>query len=109
MLGKEPHLSPNQLRKELLVAESELNRAQLSQEWHTMVEGIRGIGHHANTLETWISSAAWLTAGFKACQSSGSSPATEKPSWLGRIVRGASLVLRFWPIMGTLLQTAKRP
>ena len=36
MFGKKPRLNPLESRKQLLIAESELNRAQLVQEWQTM-------------------------------------------------------------------------
>ena len=36
MFGKKPRLNPLESRKQLLIAESELNRAQLVQEWQAM-------------------------------------------------------------------------
>ncbi len=40
MFGKTSHVSPLELRKQLLIAESELNRAQLSEEWQTLRHGL---------------------------------------------------------------------
>ena len=41
MFGKNPRVNPLNTRKRLLIAESELNRAQLTQEWGTLTAGIR--------------------------------------------------------------------
>ena len=49
-----------ELRKQLLIAESELNRAQLSEEWRKMAHGVHGLADQAKTIAAWTSSAALL-------------------------------------------------
>jgi len=43
MSGKPSLVSLLESRKQLLIAESELNRAQLSEEWQTMTHGVRDL------------------------------------------------------------------
>src|SRR5208337_3744941 len=66
MFGRTSHLSPLESRKRLLIAESELNRAQLSEEWQTMRHGARDLARRAKTIAAWASSAALLAAGVTA-------------------------------------------
>jgi len=85
-----------ELRKQLLIAESELNRAQLAEEWQTMTHGARDLAHRAKTIAVWGSSAALLTAGLAAFQRRKAIPAPEKPSWFQRVIKGAQLANAIW-------------
>lgn len=96
MFGKEPHVSPLEVRKQLLIAESELNRAQLSQEWQTMAYGARGLAHRAKAIATWASSAALLVAGVAAFQRSKPVPAAKKSFWFQRFLNSARLASTIW-------------
>jgi len=84
------------LRKQLLIAESELNRAQLSEEWQTMAYGARDLAHRAKAITAWAPSAALLVAGLAAFRQSKVMAAEEKPSWFQRGLRGTQLAYSIW-------------
>jgi hypothetical protein len=96
MFGKESHVSPLALRKQLLIAESELNRAQLSEEWHTMAHGARNLAHRAKAIAAWAPSAALLVAGLAALRRRKPAPAAKNSSWFQRILNGARLASTIW-------------
>ena len=96
MSGKKSHVTPLELRKQLLIAESELNRAQLSDEWQTMAHGVRDLGHRVKTIGAWASSAALLVAGVTALRRSPPVPETAKSSWFQKILSGARLASTVW-------------
>jgi hypothetical protein len=79
-----------------LIAESELNRAQLSEEWRTMTNGIRDVARRAKALGAWTSSAALLVAGLAAFRRRKPSPATTKASWFHKILEGARVASTIW-------------
>jgi hypothetical protein len=96
MFGKKSHLSPLESRKQLLIAESELNRTQLSEEWQTMAHGVRGLLRRAKTIAAWGSSAALLVAGVTALRRGPPAPGTAKTSWLQKILNGARVASAIW-------------
>jgi hypothetical protein len=96
MFGKAPQLSPLALRKQLLIAESELNRAQLSEEWQTMRHAARDLAHRARIIAAWASSAALLLAGVRALRRDPPPPKTAKCSWFQKILSGARLASTIW-------------
>ncbi len=96
MFGKTPHISRLALRKQLLIAESELNRAQLAEEWETMADGMRGFAHRAKTIAAWSSSAALLVAGVAALRRGAPAPDNAKSSWFQKILKGVRLASTIW-------------
>jgi hypothetical protein len=96
MSGKNPHLNPLTSRKELLIAESELNRAQLFQEWQTMADDVHALARKAGIIGSWVSVAASLVAGLASFRRKKPSPAAEKPSWWQTLLKGAGLVSTLW-------------
>ena len=96
MFRKESHVSPLELRKQLLIAESELNRAQLSEEWQIMAYRTRELAHRAKAITAWAPSAALLVAGLAAFRQSKVMAAEEKPSWFQRGLRGTQLAYSIW-------------
>ena len=96
MFGKASHLSPLESRKQLLIAESEFNRDQLSGEWRTMQHGVRDLAHHAATIAAWTSSAALVAASVSALRRGSSAPGTAKSSWLQKILKGARVASAIW-------------
>ncbi len=96
MFGKEPHVSPLELRKRLLIAESELNRAQLAEEWQTMAHGVHDLAHRAKTIAAWASAAAFLVAGVTALRRGPPAPGPAKSSWFPKILEGARLASTIW-------------
>jgi negative regulator of sigma E activity len=84
-------------RKQLLIAESELNRAQLVHELETIKCKVRSLANQAQTIGSLASAAATLIAGIASFRRKKEpAPAAEKPSWLQTIVKGAGLVSTVW-------------
>jgi hypothetical protein len=83
-------------RKQLLVANSELNRAQLSEEWQTMTLGVANLAHRAKTVAAWASSAALLAAGVRALRRGPAPLGTAKSSWVQKMLNRARLASTIW-------------
>ena len=96
MSGKYSRMKQLDSRKQLLIAESELNRAQLVQEWQTMADEVHSLIGQARTVRSIASAVASLVAGLSSCRRKASSPAAEKPSWMQTILKGAGLVSTIW-------------
>ena len=96
MPGKTSHVTPLESRKQLLIAQSELNRAGLAEEWQGMAHGVRDLAHRAKAIAVWASSAALLVAGLAAFRQSKVMAAEEKPSWFQRGLRGTQLAYSIW-------------
>jgi hypothetical protein len=88
-------MKPLESRKHLLLAESELNRAQLVQEWHILTEDVRSLAGQAGTIRRFASAAAILVAGLASCRRKAAALAAEKPSWGQTIVKVAGLISTF--------------
>jgi hypothetical protein len=89
-------MNPLESRKQLLIAESELNRAQLVQEWQAMGDGVRSIADRARTISSIASTAASLIAGLASFRRKKSAPEEQKPSWLQTFFKGAGLISIVW-------------
>jgi hypothetical protein len=89
-------MKPLESRKQLLIAESELNRAQLAQEWRVMRGEVHSLTSRARSIGSIASAAATLVAGLSSLRHKKSAPATEKPSWWQTLLKGAGLVGSFW-------------
>jgi hypothetical protein len=96
MSGKKFLLSPLELRKQFLIAESELNRDQLDQDMAEFTEGVRALAGRAKTFGSIASSTAVVLAGLTAFRRHKSSDGDVKPSWLQTILKGSSLVSTLW-------------
>ena len=96
MFGKKPRLNPLESRRQLLVAESELNRAQLVQEWVAMTAGVRTLTDRVKTYGSLASSVALLVAGLAAFRHGKRVDADAKPSWLQTILKGTGLLSTLW-------------
>ena len=89
-------MNPLISRKKLLVAESELNRAQLVQTWQTMADEGRALADQTRTARTFVSAAASLVAGLVSLRRKKSAPAGEKPPWWQIVLKGAGLAGSLW-------------
>ena len=89
-------MNPLETRKQLLIAESELNRAQLVQEWQMVADDAHALARKASIIASWVSIAASLVAGLAFLRRKKSAQAAEKPSRLQTILRGAGLVSTIW-------------
>jgi hypothetical protein len=96
MSGKNSRMNSLTSRKQLLVAESELNRAQLVQEWRTMSGNAHALAHQARTIRSIASATASLVGGLLSLRRKISVPAAEKPPWWQTILKGAGLVSTLW-------------
>lgn len=85
-----------EVRKQLLVAESDLNRAQLMDETAALMAGVRTITDRARSFGSVASVAAVLVAGLAAFRRTKSGLTAAKPSRLQTILKGAGMVSTFW-------------
>ena len=83
-------------RKKLLIAESELNRAHLIQEWLAVTGDVQVLAHRVKTIGSLASVAASVISVFGWLRNSKPAPAAEKPSWLQTLLKGAQLAGSFW-------------
>jgi hypothetical protein len=88
----------NQLeaRKQLLIAESEINRLQLVREWQAMAEDVRSITHKAWSLGALAMAGASFVSGLMSFQRAKPAPAGEKLSWWQTVLKGAQLAAAIW-------------
>jgi hypothetical protein len=89
-------MNPLASRKQLLIAESELNRAQLIREWRTMEDEVHSLANQAKTISSLASAAASLVTGLASFRRKKSASAAEKPSWWQTILKGAQLAGSLW-------------
>ncbi len=98
MSGKNRCLNPLASRKQLLIAESELNRAQLVQDWQAVADGVHAVADRAGTLGSVVSATASLVAMLASFRHQKSAPVAEKSSWLQTILKGAELMSTVWQV-----------
>ena len=96
MRRKLPRVSALELRKELLIAESELNRMHLMGEWQAMSEGIGRLTTRVKSVGTFASVTAVLVAGVAAFRRGKAGEAGVKPSWFQSALKGAQTVNSLW-------------
>ncbi len=89
-------MNPLESRKRLLIAESELNRAQLFEDLASLGEDVSTISERARSFRSIASSAAVLVAGLAFFRSNKPALGAEKTSWARIILRGAGLVSTIW-------------
>ncbi len=89
-------MTPLESHKQLLLAESELNRAQLAKDLETLASGLRSLTHRAKSFGSKASSVAVLVAGLAACQQGRPESPVVKPSRLRTFLRAAGLISTLW-------------
>ncbi len=89
-------MNPLESRKQLLIAESELNRAQLGEDLAALAAGVRALTDRAKSFGSIVSSTALLVAALAAFRRGKLVDADAKPSWLRTILKGAGMVSTFW-------------
>jgi len=99
MFGKHSRLKSLQARKRLLLAESELNRAELAREWACLNEEFKSIVQHVQSVGALVSKASVLLAGFAALRRVFSRRNNGKASWLSTVIKGARLGTSLWMAM----------
>ena len=85
-------MSPLELRKRLLIAESELNRARLHQEWRSLAAVVSGVADRASSWGALASSIVTIVAGLAALTRRSPAPVATKSTWWQKIASGARLV-----------------
>jgi hypothetical protein len=96
MFGNNPRVNPLESRKRLLIAESELNRAQLAQEWVALTAGVHMFTGRVKSFGSIASAAALLVAGLAAFRRGRHTDADVKPSWLQIVLKGAQAAGSIW-------------
>jgi len=89
-------MNPLESRRQLLIAESELNRAELVGDVVTLTAGVRTFADRAKSFGSIASSAAVLVAGLAAFRRGKPVVAGAKRSWLQTIFKGAGLIPPLW-------------
>jgi hypothetical protein len=89
-------MKPLQSRKQLLIAESELNRAHLVHELQMLAGNVHALAAHVRTASSVASVVASLVAGLAFFRHKKSAPAGEKPSWWQAILKGVGTVSSLW-------------
>jgi hypothetical protein len=94
MFGWPSAVNPLALRKQLLVAESELNREQALAEWHHLTRGLRGFVGPLKSVSSMASTVAKLF--LSAFRSQKCARVGTKRSWLQTILDNAGLFTSLW-------------
>ncbi len=90
MFGTTPELKPVQLRKRMLLLESELNRAQLSKEWQAAADEMHSLLGTAKVV-AWTAGAVLLVGGLTGSRAGRPEPETQKGAWLQTVLKLAQL------------------
>jgi hypothetical protein len=96
MFTKDTRIAPLQLRKQLLLVESELNRAQFSGDLAAMKAGIRARADDIKSIRSILSSAVALAAGLGAFLHGKVTTQKDNSSWLQTLLKGAGLISSLW-------------
>ena len=95
MSGKNSRMNPLESRKKLLLAESELNRAQLVQEWRSLAGEAQALTAQAKTMGVLAAAAVAVTR-LLSFRHQKPAPVAGKESWLQTIFKGAEMVGLLW-------------
>ena len=98
MSGKKSGVSPLEVRKQLLIVESEINRVRLVREWQTLTGELGNLADQAKSFNTLTAAGLALVTGLAAFTSHQPAPGGEKISWLQKILKGAKLAATLWQV-----------
>ena len=96
MSRKKPPLNPVEFQKQVLVAESEINRLQLLEEWRAMTDGARSLAARAKVISAFASGTAILVAFFSAFWRGPGRPVSMVRSLIPAILKGAQVASSIW-------------
>jgi hypothetical protein len=100
MPGKKPRLTPLETRKQLLLVESELNRAQLLDEVRDFKNEIHRLMNQAHGIGFMASLAARLAATISAAGRAFSHhDEGGKTSWISTLLNGARVGTSLWRLL----------
>ena len=94
MFEKNPRLNTLESRKQLLIAESELNRARMLDDATALKAEVCGLSNRLISFRTIVASAAALVSGLSASSRGEPADAKAKPSFFRTVLRGAGLVFQ---------------
>lgn len=95
MFGTKSRLNNLALRKQLLLAESEVNRVQFANEWHNLVDETREATRHARSVMSSVAATVSMgIAGFKTMREMRSNG--KATSWVGKLLGGVRLGSALW-------------
>jgi hypothetical protein len=96
MFGIHSGMNPLAARKQLLIAESELNRAGLAGDVTTLTAGVRTLTCIAKSSGSIALAIATLVTGVASFRRGKPAGAEAKPSWLQNILKITGLISPFW-------------
>jgi len=97
MAGTQSRLTPLEVRKQLLIVESEVNRTQLEHTWRHLRSKAGELAEQARSACSTITSFASIgVAGFQAFRKLRMSRRTGKSSWLANLMEGVRLGTALW-------------
>jgi hypothetical protein len=96
MRRKPPAVTLLELRKELLIAESEINRAHLLDEWQAMTSGVHTLAARFKSVSALASVAAVLVGGMSAFRRGKAVTTQAKPSWFQSALKAAEVAGSLW-------------
>ena len=103
MSGKRNDLTAREMHKQLLIVESELNRAQLVREVHLVTARVQNItaqisalGSLATRVGEFGPMVADFFKGFSGSKKNAGDEDDEKPSWFSRIFNGIRSGVDLW-------------
>jgi hypothetical protein len=107
MSGKPSQLTPLETRKQLLLVESELNRAQLLNELRDFRNEIHHLKHQVWEIGAIAASAAKLATTFSAIgQAFSHRNEDEKPLWISTLLNGAKAGTSLWLLLRSFWRKA---
>ena len=104
MFRKNARLKSLEARKQLLIAESDLNRAQLAEDLAMAKDGLRIFTRRAQTVSAITQSVVGVVAGVAAFRRRKPGPGNLKQSWMRTALSSAGFVSSLW-----LALRARRP
>jgi len=96
MPGSKPSLKTLQIRKELLIAEAELLRAQLGHDLEVIQRGFSGLGEQAKSVASYASIITTVLAGISEFRRGQSASPGGKPSLISTLLSGIRTVSAIW-------------
>jgi hypothetical protein len=96
MFGKNPRISPLETRKRLLIAESDLNRAEMVQELEAAIDDFRSVAGHVKSVGLIVSSTALLVGTLTAFRRRKPGGTGARLFPLQAILKGAGLIRNLW-------------
>jgi hypothetical protein len=96
MLHNESRMTPLESRKHLLIAESDLNRIQMQENWHELTTSLSEMGHCVQSAMSFASVAALVVASVSAFRGGKATNNGDRTSWFQRILKGAQMAGTLW-------------